>query len=98
MLLGELEAWQNEPDSQSSLQTLPRLTREDADIEPEWVETEVRNFAGVPVLTHELNCNGVVHLRAYFSLTDFSLEELTKLSQITGLLGHLPTERHGALQ
>lgn len=98
MLLGELEAWQNEPDSQSALQTLPRLTREDADIEPEWVETEVRNFAGVPVLTHELNCNGVVHLRAYFSLTDFSLEELTKLSQITGLLGHLPTERHGALQ
>ena len=63
MLIAELEAWQNEPDSRSALQTLPRLTREDADIEPEWVETEVRNFAGVPVLIHELNCNGVVHMR-----------------------------------
>ena len=96
-LIDEIEEWQNTPDSPESLKTLPRLTKADADIEPEWVDTEVRTYRGVPVMTHQLNCNGVVHLRAYFALTDYSLEELTRLSQLTGLLGRLPTAEYDAL-
>ena len=95
-LIASIEAWQNAPDSPDSLKTLPHLRKEDADIEPEWVETEIRDCGGVPVMTHRLNCNGVVHLRAYFLLTDYSLEELTKLSQLTGMLGRLPTKEHDA--
>ena len=96
-LVREIEEWQSTPDSPEALKTLPRLTKEAADVEPEWTETEVRDAGGVPLLLHKLNCNGVVHLRAYFALTDYSLEELTKLSQLTGLLGRLPTEAHDAL-
>ena len=96
-LIEEIECWQAAPDSREALQTLPHLTKEDADVEPVWTDTEVRDCMGVPVMVHELNCNGVVHLRAYFRLTDYSLEELTKLSQLTGLLGRLPTDRHDAL-
>ena len=96
-LIAEIEAWQSAPDSPEALGTLPRLRREDADTMPEWTETEVRDCAGVPVLVHRLNCNGVVHLRTYFALTDYSLEELTRLSQLTGLLGRLPTAEHDAL-
>ena len=95
-LIASIEAWQNTPDSPDDLKTLPRLRKEDADIEPEWVETEVRDCGGVPVMTHRLNCNGVVHLRAYFLLTDYTLEELTKLSQLAGMLGRLPTKEHDA--
>lgn len=95
-LIGEIETWQNAPDSPESLKTLPCLRKEDADIEPEWVDTELLDCGGVKVMAHRLNCNGVVHLRAYFSLTDYSLEELTMLSQLTGLLGRLPTARHDA--
>ena len=95
-LIEEIEVWQNEPDSPEGLKTLPKLSKRDADVEPEWVETEIRDCGGVPVMTHRLNCNGVVHLRAYFALTDYSLEELTKLSQLTSLLGRLPTTEHDA--
>ena len=95
-LIKEIEAWQNAPDSPEDLKTLPKLNKKDADVEPEWVETEIRDCGGVPVMTHQLNCNGVVHLRAYFALTDYSLEELTKLSQLTSLLGRLPTAEHDA--
>ena len=95
-LISEIETWQNEPDSPDSLKTLPHLSKEDADIEPAWVDTEISDCLGVPVMAHRLNCNGVVHLRAYFTLTDYSLEELTKLSQLTGLLGRLPTAGHDA--
>lgn len=90
-------SWQNSPDSPEALRTLPRLSKEDADVAPEWTETEAMAYAGVPVLLHRLNCNGVVHLRAYFALTDYSLEELTRLSQMTGMLGRLPTAEHDAL-
>lgn len=96
-LIREIEDWQNTPDSPEQLKTLPRLRKEDADIEPEWVDTEVRNVDEVQVLSHRLNCNGVIHLRAYFTLTDYSLEELTRLSQLTGLLGRMPTEHYDAL-
>ena len=95
-LIASIEAWQNEPDSAEDLRTLPRLSKEEADVEPEWTETEIRDCHGVPVMAHRMNCNGVVHLRAYFALTDYSLEELTRLSQLTGLLGRLPTAEHDA--
>ena len=96
-LAENIRDWQKKPDDPEALKTLPRLSKEDADIEPEWVETEVCSCEGVPVMIHQLNCNGVVHLRAYFALTDYSLDELTKLSQLTGLLGRLPTARYDAL-
>ena len=95
-LIEEIETWQNEPDSPESLKTLPHLRKEDADVEPEWVDTVVRDCGGVKVMTHHLNCNGVVHLRAYFALTDYTLDELTKLSQLTGMLGRLPTAEYDA--
>ncbi len=95
-LIDEINAWQSEPDSPEGLKTLPHLTKEDADVVPAWTETGILDCGGVKVMTHRLNCNGVVHLRAYFSLTDYSLEELTKLSQLTGLLGRLPTAEHDA--
>ena len=95
-LIASVQDWQKQADSQDALRTLPRLNKEDADAAPEWVETEVKEVCGVPVMEHRLNCNGVVHLRAYFALTDYSLEELTKISQLTGLLGRLPTASHDA--
>ena len=96
-MIAELEEWQNTPDSPEQLRTLPRLKKEDANTEPEWVDTDIRTISGVPVLLHQLNCNGVIHFRAYFALTDYSLEELTRLSQLAGLMGRLPTAKHDAL-
>ena len=96
-LISEIGEWQLMPDRPEDLASLPRLTKEEADTTPEWTETEIRECGGVPVMLHRLDCNGVVHLRLYFALTDYSLEELTRLSQLTGLLGRLPTESHDAL-
>ena len=96
-LIEDIESWQESPDSPEALKTLPRLTKEDADVAPEWPETELREFEGVPVMVHELNCNGVVHLRAYFRLTDYALEDITKVSQLAGMLGRMPTAKHDAL-
>ena len=94
----ETEAWQTAPDREEDLATLPVLRREDADIEPEWTGTETAEISGVPVMIHRSPCNGVVHLRVYFSLTDLSLDELTKASLFAGMLGKLPTGKYDALR
>ena len=94
----EIENWQLTPDREEDLATLPLLRREDADVAPEWTETETMRINGVPVMIHRIPCNGVVHLRAYFLLTDLSLEELTKISLFVGMLGRLPTRKYSALR
>ena len=96
-LIADIAQWQNIPDDQEALKTLPHLTKADADQEPEWPGTKISYFKGVPVMAHTMKCNGVIHLRIYFMLTDYSLEELTRLSQLTELLGRLPTGKHDAL-
>ena len=94
----EIEEWQLQPDREEDLATLPLLRREDADIAPEWIETETVRIHGVPALVHRIPCNGVVHLRAYFLLTDLSLDEVTKVSLFAGMLGKLPTRKYSALR
>ena len=96
-MLADLQAWQQTPDTAEQLSTLPVLTREDADVEPRWIETEPSEEQGVQVLYHVLPCNGVVHFRAYFALTDVPLDQMTRAAGLSALLGKLPTRRHDAL-
>ncbi len=97
-LIDEIREWQDAPDSEESLSALPMLRKEDADIAPEWIETEIVTAGGVRIMMHRLPCNGVVHLRAYFTLTDLSLDEITKVSLFAGMLGKLPTRKYDALR
>ena len=97
-LAEEIAVWQETPDDQQALTALPILTREEADAEPEWIGTENEDAEGVRILIHRIPCNGIVHLRAYFLLTDLTLEELTKTALFSGMLGKLPTKKHDALK
>ena len=93
-LLASLQAWQETPDSPEALATLPMLKKEDADIPPAWPETEQLEAQGIPLLFHAQPTGGIVHLRAYFALTDLALEALQDVSLLCALLGKLPTARH----
>ena len=96
-LIDELEAWQQTPDSAEALSTLPRLKKEDADVTPEWIESGIDKDGDVTILKHEIPCNDVVHMRAYFTLSNLTLEEITGAALLTTMLGKLPTTRHDAL-
>lgn len=93
-LLASLQVWQETPDSPEDLATLPMLKKEDADIPPQWPETEERTEQGVRVLVHPQPTGGIIHLRAYLPVTDCTLAELQDLCLITSLLGKLPTAKH----
>ncbi len=97
-LIQEIAVWQQTPDREEDLAALPLLKKEDADISPEWIETQIASVNGTRVMIHRFPCNGIVHLRAYFTLTDFSLDELTRASLFAGMLGRLPTRKYDALR
>ena len=96
-MLSMLRSWQETPDSPEALATLPMLRKEDADIPPEWPETLCQSVEDVPLLFHPIACGGIVHLRGYFALQDFSAAALQDLVLICSLLGKLPTAEHDAL-
>lgn len=87
----QLSQWQQTPDSPEQLATLPKLDLSEISPEPVLCETAEEVCDGVTVLRHKAASNGIVHLSAYFRLCDCSLEQLTKLSILSQLLGKLPT-------
>jgi len=93
-----LHTWQQTPDSPEALATMPVLDLKEIGPDPEWIPTLQEQTDGITVLRHNIETNGILHLSAYFSLTDRTLEELTAASFLTALLGKLPTARRTAAQ
>jgi Zn-dependent M16 (insulinase) family peptidase len=93
-LVESLRSWQTAPDTPDALGTLPMLKKEDADIPPEWPEALESMENGVKVLFHEQPTGGIVHLRAYFRLTDLPADQLQQVNLLCSLLGKLPTEHY----
>lgn len=92
----DMKQWQEAQESEQTLKMLPMLTRADAGIMPQWTDTEEYNMNGIRIMIHRIPCNGVVYYRAYFPLTGFTLEEVTKAALFAGMLGRLPTVHHDA--
>ncbi len=85
-----LRVWQQTPDCEEALASIPMLRLEDLAEAPEVFEAREDRVDGVPVLRHELGTN-LVYLRAHFRATDLTPEELTELAVACRLLGSLAT-------
>ena len=90
--------WQQAPDTDEKLAMLPKLSLSEISPKPVRCGTDETVTGGVTLLRHKVSCNGIIHLNVYIRLTDRSLEELTKISLLGKLLGHLPTASHTADQ
>ena len=86
--------WQQTEDSPEAKATLPKLPLSEVSEDPQWDETEIKDANGVAVMYHPVPSRGIVNINLYFSLADKSLEELSALNGLGGLLGALPTADH----
>ncbi|MCD8382241.1 MAG: insulinase family protein [Clostridiales bacterium] len=88
---------QGTPDSPQALAAIPTLSL--ADISPRLHRTpqEVTSVDGVTVLHQPLETGGILYLDLYFSLADLTLEELSRVSLLTSLLGRLDTAHYSAI-
>lgn len=93
----KLFGWQQTPDTAAQLETLPVLSVSEINPEPVLIPAQETCVSGRPVIFHDLPMNGITTLHYYFSLTDYTLEELSNLSALAFLLGKLPTKQHDSL-
>ena len=89
--------WQQSEDSEEALATIPQLDISDIDPMPQLIGTEVKEADGTKVLFHPVSSNGIVHINAYFPITQLSLEDLPGAALIIEFLKDLPTENHDVL-
>ena len=93
-----LNAWQETPDSEEALATIPQLDLKDIKRTPELIGTEVSETDGVTLLYHPVPTKGIVYINAYFPLTDLPYEDLAPAALITEFYKDLPTENYSVTE
>ena len=91
----KLEEYQSEPESKEALERIPVLNREDISREIDPIFNEEMNLAGVPVVFHEIETNGIGYVDVMFDLSGVSAEELPYVGILQSVLGIIDTENYG---
>lgn len=91
----KLEEYQSEPESEEALERIPVLNREDISREIDPIFNEEMNLAGVPVVFHEIETNGIGYVDVMFDLSGVSVEELPYVGILQSVLGIIDTENYG---
>lgn len=89
-----LEAYQDEPSAEEDLEKIPMLAREDISHEIQPVYNEELVMAGVPVIFHEIETNGIGYLDVLFDLSDVTEELLPYVGILQAVLGIIDTTHY----
>ncbi len=89
-----IDAWQSSIDSPEALATIPMLSLDQIDPEPEKLPIDEEIHSGIKVLAHRLPTSGITYLNLYFSLDDMSIEHLPVVSFLCAIMGSLDTEKY----
>ena len=90
----QLEAFQDEPNSEEGLATIPMLSIEDIKKEVEPFDNQMLDADGIPVLWHDIETNGIVYMDLMFDTRYVSEELVPYLGLLRLLLGYLDTENY----
>lgn len=89
-----LERYQSEEDSEEDLAKIPVLKREDISREIEPIVNEEMNIAGVPVIFHEIETNGIGYLDVLFDMSGVPEEMLPYAGILQSVLGIIDTSHY----
>lgn len=89
-----LEAYQSEPESEENLEKIPVLKREDISREIEPIINEEMTLAGVPVIFHEIETNGIGYVDVLFDMSLAEEQDLPYVGILQSVLGIIDTERY----
>ena len=89
-----LEAYQSEPESEENLEKIPVLKREDISREIEPIINEEMALAGVPVIFHEIETNGIGYVDVLFDMSLVEEQDLPYVGILQSVLGIIDTERY----
>lgn len=89
-----LMEYQDEPSSPEEIAKIPMLTREDISEEIAPICNEEMQMAGVPVVFHEVETNGIGYLELMFDLSEVPEELLPYVGILQAVLGIIDTEHY----
>ena len=93
MELESFERFQNSPDTEEALQSIPILSRDDLPEDISIIETKDSEVDGIPAFTHDLFTNGIIYIDFAFNITGLTERErlllplLGRIMTSTGLPG-----------
>ena len=87
-----LEAYQSAEDSEEDLAKIPVLKREDISREIEPIVNEEMEIAGIPVIYHEIETNGIGYLDVLFDMSGIEEELIPYVGILQSVLGIIDTE------
>ena len=90
----KLEAYQEEPSAPEDIEKIPMLERKDISTEIAPIYNEELTLAGVPVVFHEIETNGIGYLELMFDLSGISEELLPYAGVLQAVLGIIDTEHY----
>lgn len=86
--------WQNTPDSEQALATIPKLKLSDINTESEKTPISVKDFNTNKVLSHEMYTNKVSYMNFYFDTKTVPQDKLYYISILANVLGRLDTKNY----
>ena len=90
----QLEAYQEEEDSIEDQEKIPVLRREDISREIAPIYNEEMNMAGVPLVFHEIETNGIGYLDLLFDMSEVPEELLPYTGILQSVLGIIDTTHY----
>lgn len=89
-----LEEYQSEPDREEDIARIPVLRREDISREIEPIINEEMTIAGVPVVFHEIETNGIGYVDILFDMSGIEEELLPYVGILQSVLGIIDTNHY----
>ncbi len=89
-----LEEYQSEPEKEEDLERIPVLRREDISREIEPIMNEEMELAGVPVIFHEIETNGIGYVHVLFDMSGVEEELLPYVGILQSALGIIDTKNY----
>ncbi len=91
----ELKRYQEEPDTEEAMATLPCLSREDIGKKADKVLVEEREARGIPVIMHPLFTNGISYVRLMFDMGDLPEKLYPYAGLLKTVLSLMNTQHYG---
>ena len=91
---GELFAkWQQTPNTDEELASIPTLAREDLKTEPRKIATEISTLDGCEIISHPLRTGGISYPELFFDISDVAPEDLPYVRLFSDMLSEWDTEK-----
>lgn len=89
-----LKAYQEEPSTEEELLTIPLLSISDIDKEAQPFKNDMRKAAGVPMLYHDIQTNGIAYIGLMFSTQPVPERLVPYIGLLASVLGNVNTAKH----